>query len=108
MGSAFAVHAESSPLIAGRELLLGITVYRIATIVGHTPASSVLIAADHAFVGDTLFAGSVGRTPSHEEFEQLLAGIRVTLMTLPVTVRLFPGHGNPTTVGAELGDNPWL
>lgn len=108
MGSAFAVHAESSPLIAGQELPLGIISYRTATIVGHSPASSVLIARDHAFVGDTLFAGSVGRTPSHEEFEQLLAGIRVTLMTLPVTVRLFPGHGNPTAVGAELGDNPWL
>jgi glyoxylase-like metal-dependent hydrolase (beta-lactamase superfamily II) len=108
MGSAFAVHAESSPLIAGQELPLGIISYRIATIVGHSPASSVLIAGDHAFVGDTLFAGSVGRAPNSKEFEQLLAGIRLTIMTLPPATRIFPGHGNPTTVGVELTDNAWL
>ncbi|MCX6084282.1 MAG: MBL fold metallo-hydrolase, partial [Caldiserica bacterium] len=68
----------------------------------------VLIARDHAFVGDTLFAGSVGRTSSQEEFKQLLAGIRVTLMSLPPATRIFPGHGEPTTIGAELGENPWL
>ncbi|MFZ2412661.1 MAG: MBL fold metallo-hydrolase [Candidatus Cryosericum sp.] len=108
MGSTFAMHAEASPLIAGQELPLGLITYHIATISGHTPAGSVLIAADHAFVGDTLFAGSVGRTPGQEEFEQLLVGIRVTLMTLSPATRIFPGHGEPTTVGAELGDNPWL
>jgi glyoxylase-like metal-dependent hydrolase (beta-lactamase superfamily II) len=108
MGSTFAMHAEPSPLIAGQEVPLGLITYRIATIPGHTPASSVLIAGDHAFVGDTLFAGSVGRTTSQEGFEQLLAGIRVTLMSLPPATRIFPGHGEPTTIGAELGDNPWL
>jgi len=108
MGSMFAMHAEPSPLIAGQELPLGLITYRIATIRGHTPASSVLIAGDHAFVGDTLFAGSVGRAPDREEFEQLLAGIRVTLMSLRPATRIFPGHGEPTTIAAELGDNPWL
>jgi glyoxylase-like metal-dependent hydrolase (beta-lactamase superfamily II) len=87
---------------------LGLITYRIATIQGHTPASSVLIAGDHAFVGDTLFAGSVGRAPNSKEFEQLLAGIRLTLMTLPPATRIFPGHGTPTTVGVELTDNAWL
>jgi len=108
MGSTFAMHAEPTPLIAGQEVPLGLITYRIATIQGHTPASSVLIAGDHAFVGDTLFAGSVGRAPNSKEFEQLLAGIRLTLMTLPPVTRIFPGHGNPTTVGVELTDNAWL
>lgn len=108
MGSTFALRSEPTPLSAGQMIPLGLITYRVATISGHTPASSVLIATDHAFVGDTLFAGSVGRTPSQEGFEQLLAGIRVTLMTLPPATRIFPGHGEPTTVGAELGDNPWL
>jgi len=108
MGSTFAMHAEPSPLIAGQEVPLGLITYRIATIPGHTPASSVLITGDHAFVGDTLFAGSVGRAPSQKEFEQLLAGIRVTLMTLPPATRIFPGHGEPTSIGAELGANLWL
>jgi glyoxylase-like metal-dependent hydrolase (beta-lactamase superfamily II) len=108
MGSTFAMHSEPSPLIAGQEVPLGLITYRIATIPGHTPASSVLIAGDHAFVGDTLFSGSVGRATSREGFEQLLAGIRVTLMTLPPATRIFPGHGSPTTIAAELGENPWL
>ncbi len=108
MGSTFAMHAEPSPLTAGQELPLGLITYRVATIRGHTPASSVLITGDHAFVGDTLFAGSVGRTPSREEFEQLLTGIRATLMVLPPATRIFPGHGEPTTIAAEMGDNPWL
>jgi glyoxylase-like metal-dependent hydrolase (beta-lactamase superfamily II) len=108
MGSTFAMHAEPSPLIVGQEVPLGLITYRIATIRGHTPASSVLIAGDHAFVGDTLFAGSVGRAPNQKEFEQLLDGIRVTLMTLPPATRIFPGHGEPTSIGAELGANLWL
>jgi len=108
MGSTFAMHAPASPLRAGQEVPLGLITYRIATIQGHTPASSVLIAGDHAFVGDTLFAGSVGRAPNSKEFEQLLAGIRLTLMTLPPAPRIFPGHGTPTTVGVELRDNAWL
>ncbi|MHB8106964.1 MAG: MBL fold metallo-hydrolase [Candidatus Cryosericum sp.] len=108
MGSTFAMRAEPSPLVTGQLLSLGLITYHIATIPGHTPASSVLIAGDHAFVGDTLFAGSVGRTNSQEEFEELLAGIRATLMSLPPATRIFPGHGEPTTIGAELGDNPWL
>jgi glyoxylase-like metal-dependent hydrolase (beta-lactamase superfamily II) len=95
-------------LTPGQELPLGLIIYRVATIQGHTPASSVLITGDHAFVGDTLFAGSVGRTPSQEEFEELLAGIRATLMSLPPATRIFPGHGEPTTVAAEMGANPWL
>jgi glyoxylase-like metal-dependent hydrolase (beta-lactamase superfamily II) len=102
------MHAEPSPLIAGQEVPLGLITYRIAAIPGHTPAGSVLIAGDHAFVGDTLFAGSVGRAPNQKEFEQLLDGIRVTLMTLPPATRIFPGHGEPTSIGAELGANLWL
>jgi len=108
MGSTFAMHTEPSPLIVGQEVPLGLITYLIAAIPGHTPAGSVLIAGDHAFVGDTLFAGSVGRAPNQKEFEQLLDGIRVTLMTLPPATRIFPGHGEPTSIGAELGANLWL
>ncbi len=108
MGSTFTMYAEPSPLIAGQNVSLGLIAYRIATLPGHTPASSVLIAEDHAFVGDTLFAGSVGRTPDQKGFEELLAGIHMTLMTLPPATRIFPGHGEPTTVGTELTTNRWL
>jgi hydroxyacylglutathione hydrolase len=108
MGSTFAMQAEATPLTAGHVIPLGLITYRVASISGHTPASSILIAGDHAFVGDTLFAGSVGRTPSQNGFAQLLTGIRITLMSLPPATRIFPGHGLPTTIAAELGENPWL
>jgi hydroxyacylglutathione hydrolase len=108
MGSTFVMRGHASPLVAGQELPLGLITYRTATIQGHSPASSILIAGDHAFVGDTLFAGSVGRAPNRKAFEQLLACIRATLMVLPPATRIFPGHGTPTTVGVELTDNAWL
>lgn len=108
LGSSFTMHSVASPLTAGHEVTLGLVTYRIATISGHTSASTVLIAADHAFAGDTLFAGSVGRAPDRGQFEELLTGIRTTLMSLPPSTRIFPGHGDITTVSRELKANRWL
>lgn len=108
LGSNFTMRSVTSPMIAGHEVTLGAVTYRVATIPGHTPASTVLIAADHAFVGDTLFAGSVGRAPDRGGFEDLLEGIRTTLMSLPPSTRIFPGHGTMTTVSHESSTNRWL
>ena len=81
---------------------------------GHSPGHVVYVIAgadgDPAVVlgGDVLFAGSVGRTDfpggSHR---QLIDGIRAKLYTLPPETKVFPGHGPPTTVGAEQADNPY-
>lgn len=106
--SPFVLQAVPSPLAAGQEIAIGTITYRVATIPGHTAASTVLIASDHAFVGDTLFAGSIGRTSDPASCELLVAGIRSTLLSLPADTRLFPGHGIPTTVGQELATNPWF
>jgi len=108
LGLTYVMHAEASPLAAGQEISLGLITYRIATIMGHSPASIVLIAQDHAFVGDTLFAGGVGRAPTRDAFEELLEGIRKTLMVLPPVTRIFPGHGEPTSISTELSANRWL
>ncbi|MGB9666278.1 MAG: MBL fold metallo-hydrolase [Candidatus Cryosericum sp.] len=99
---------EAVPLASKQEILVGSTSYRTAMIPGHSPGGTVLIAGDHAFVGDTLFAGGVGRAPTRDAFEQLLEGIRQTLMTLPPSTRIFPGHGEPTSIAQELRDNRWL
>lgn len=106
--SSFVLQAVPSPLAAGQEIAIGTITYRVATIAGHTAASTVLIASDHAFVGDTLFAGSIGRTSDPASCELLVAGIRSTILSLPPATRLFPGHGMPTTVGQELATNPWF
>jgi len=62
-----------------------------------------------ALVGDVIFAGSIGRTDFPDgDFEQLVAGIRSKLFTLPDDTRLLSGHGPATTVGQEKRDNPFV
>jgi hydroxyacylglutathione hydrolase len=67
--------------------------------------------ADHGvvFSGDTIFAGSIGRTDlPGGSTTQLLDGIAKHLMTLPPETKVFPGHGPATTVGEEASGNPYL
>ena len=65
--------------------------------------------ADVIFAGDTLFAGSVGRTDlPGGSTTQLIDGIRKHLLTLPPQTTVFSGHGPQTTIGDEIADNPFL
>lgn len=60
------------------------------------------------FVGDVIFAGSIGRTDFPDgNHRQLVLGIRSQLFTLPDETILYPGHGVPTTVGVEKKTNPY-
>lgn len=61
------------------------------------------------FSGDTLFAGSIGRTdlPGGDR-AQLLRSLAEQLLTLPDDYRVYPGHGGPTTIGIERRGNPFL
>ena len=69
----------------------------------YLPAQSLLLA------GDTLFAGSVGRTDlPGGNTNQLLRSIHDRLLTLPDEVKVIPGHGPATTIGDERLDNPFL
>jgi glyoxylase-like metal-dependent hydrolase (beta-lactamase superfamily II) len=61
------------------------------------------------FVGDTLFAGSIGRTDlPGGNLETLLRSIRQVLFRFPDETVVYPGHGEPTTVGIERQTNPFL
>jgi len=61
------------------------------------------------FVGDTIFNNSVGRSDlPGGNHDQLIASIKNKLMTLPDDLKLYPGHGQPTTVGSEKKFNPYL
>jgi glyoxylase-like metal-dependent hydrolase (beta-lactamase superfamily II) len=78
---------------------------------GHTSGGVCFYSsgAGVVFVGDTLFAGSVGRTDFPDgNAEQLIAGIREKLLTLPETTRVYPGHGPATTLRNEKKHNPYL
>jgi hydroxyacylglutathione hydrolase len=61
------------------------------------------------FGGDVLFAGGIGRTDFPDgDFEQLAAGIRKHLYSLPNDTMVLPGHGPETTVGREKRSNPFV
>lgn len=86
---------------------------RVREIAGHSPGSVVFIAEDFdpPFVlgGDVLFAGSVGRTDfPGGSARSLFEGIKAKLFNLPDGTLVLPGHGPPTTVGAERRDNPYV
>jgi glyoxylase-like metal-dependent hydrolase (beta-lactamase superfamily II) len=78
---------------------------------GHAPGHVILYsaAAGAAFVGDVVFAGSIGRTDlPGGDFQTLMTGIRTQVLTLPDDTTLYPGHGPATTVAQERASNPFL
>jgi hydroxyacylglutathione hydrolase len=86
---------------------------RVLAIPGHSAGHVVYLWEDHnppvAFVGDVVFAGSIGRTDFPDgDFRQLQAGIHAKLFTLPDETQLLTGHGEPTTVGQEKRYNPFV
>jgi hydroxyacylglutathione hydrolase len=78
---------------------------------GHTPGSICLLFPDHHLLlaGDTLFAGSIGRTDlPGGDGQQILRSLRDRLLVLPDSTRVVPGHGPETTIGEERQSNPFL
>ncbi len=75
---------------------------------GHTPGSTCYHIDGVCLVGDTLFAGSVGRPGGTEGYHQMLMDIRAKVLSLPDQTILLPGHGPPTTVGEEKAHNPFF
>jgi glyoxylase-like metal-dependent hydrolase (beta-lactamase superfamily II) len=78
---------------------------------GHTEGSLCLYLPDEdvLIAGDTLFAGSVGRTDlPGGNTRQLLDSIRDRLLPLPDATKVIPGHGESTTIGQERKSNPFL
>ncbi|HEY0389226.1 MAG TPA: MBL fold metallo-hydrolase [Gaiellales bacterium] len=83
--------------------------FRTFDVPGHT-AGSVAFAADGvAFVGDVLFAGSIGRTDlDGGDFDTLISSIALLVRELPPDTVVAPGHGPATTLERELASNPFL
>jgi glyoxylase-like metal-dependent hydrolase (beta-lactamase superfamily II) len=96
----------------GERLTLAGLTFEVREIPGHSPGSVVFLCDqfDPPFVfgGDVLFSGSVGRTDLGGNAAQLFSGIRSKLFTLPDGTLVLPGHGPPTTVGAEKRTNPFV
>ncbi|QSH40225.1 MBL fold metallo-hydrolase [Lentisphaerota bacterium ZTH] len=85
--------------------------FEIIETPGHTPGGVCFYfkAIPALFVGDTLFAGSIGRTdlPGGNS-AQLIKSIREKLMILPDDLKVYPGHGPTSTIGREKKSNPFL
>jgi glyoxylase-like metal-dependent hydrolase (beta-lactamase superfamily II) len=105
--------ADGLPVTVDERLAHGDTVVvgglslEVVHLRGHTPGSVALVWRDadggtHAFTGDSLFPGGVGRTTSPETFTSLLDDVTARLFdALPDDAVVYPGHGATTTIGAE-------
>lgn len=87
--------------------------FSVLSVPGHTPGSCAFFfdcGGNRAlFCGDTLFAGSVGRSDlPGGDHETLIESIKTRLLPLPRLTPVFPGHGGATTIGRELAGNPYL
>ncbi|MGJ8675963.1 MAG: MBL fold metallo-hydrolase [Akkermansiaceae bacterium] len=83
--------------------------FRIEHIPGHSPDSIVFIIDGYAFVGDTVFAGSIGRADlPGGDMSLLIQGIKSKLLHLKPATRIFPGHGPETSIASESAKNPYL
>ncbi len=78
---------------------------------GHTQGSICLhfVPLKLLVAGDTLFAGSIGRTDlPGGDFGQIMDSLHTRLLALPDDTKVLPGHGAATTIGMERKDNPFL
>jgi len=101
-------------LADGAEVRAGELVFRVLATPGHSPGSVCFLlegapgAPAVLFAGDTLFAGSIGRTDFEGGDDAAMAASLRRLAALPPETRVLPGHGPATTIARELRINPYL
>ncbi len=103
---------EVDELLEGKDALeaLGES-WKLYHVPGHSPDSVCFhLEREHLlFGGDVLFLDGIGRTDfPGGSTRQLLSGIEAKLLPLPDQTRVFPGHGDDTTIGRERMENPFL
>lgn len=111
--AAWGMQADDSPtpdreLEDGDTISFGNLTLSVIHTPGHTPGGISLYCQDSIFVGDTLFAGSIGRTDfPGGDFDTLISSIQQKIFILPEDTRVYPGHMGPTTIGIEKHNNPF-
>lgn len=118
-GELFGFHEHISPpadrlLSDGDRIEAGLLNFTVLHTPGHTPGCICLLVEDssggpsHLFSGDTLFAGSVGRTDfPRGDARALKESVATQLAPLPAETIVHPGHGPDTTIGRESRINPF-
>ena len=95
----------------GQLLTSGGTEWKVLHTPGHTPGGVCYYSARNNLLlsGDTLFAGSIGRTDlKGGDYDLLMASIKGKLLNLPGETDVIPGHGQPTSIAREGMYNPFL
>jgi len=92
----------------GFSMQLGETTLRFLSTPGHTPGQGCWYDDQDILVGDTLFAGSIGRTDFPMSDPATMVKSLRRLMELPGHLRVHSGHGPVTTLAHELKTNPFL
>jgi hydroxyacylglutathione hydrolase len=98
-------------LVPGRSIELGEDRLEVLFLPGHSPGSVGFYYREGGFLigGDVLFRGGIGRTDlPGGDHATLLRSIREQLWPLPDDTIVYPGHGDPTTIGWEKKHNPFL
>ncbi|MDO8536507.1 MAG: MBL fold metallo-hydrolase [Candidatus Omnitrophota bacterium] len=108
-GLALKTPKASRLLEDGEKVYLNDLEFEILHTPGHTPGGISVKLDGVIFTGDSLFAGSVGRTDLPDGNQQvLLEAIRKKIFTLDDDTVVYPGHGWESTVGIEKGTNPFF
>lgn len=113
-GRLFGLEIEAPPppdgyLEEGDVVRFGDESLKVLHTPGHSPGGICFLGPSEIFVGDTLFAGSIGRFDfPGGSYEALLQGISDKILILAENVVVYPGHGPATTVGHEKRTNPFF
>jgi len=113
-GAAFGLPGAEPPeevhdLSDGQRIKLGDHVFEVLHTPGHSPGGVCFWSGEELWVGDTLFAGSIGRTDlPGGDYATLIRSIRTVLFAFGDDAKVYPGHGPATTIGEERHSNPSL
>jgi len=113
-GASFGLAVDNSPpadrtIKDGDLITFGDITLKVIHTPGHSPGGVSFHSDGVVFVGDTLFAGSIGRTDfPGGDFNTLISSIKNKLFPLGDDVKVYTGHGPSTTIGTEKRFNPFL
>jgi hydroxyacylglutathione hydrolase len=110
----YGLEVDASPdpdrvLSDGDSIDLGNEKIEVVSTPGHTPGGATFVTSIGIFPGDSIFAGSIGRTDlPGGDYDTLIHSIKTRILTLGDDTPVYPGHGPATTVGRERAHNPFL
>ena len=96
--------AENLPIEAdmlleeGNIISFGNVTFEVLHTPGHTPGSVCFLTGNILLAGDTIFPGGPGKTGTPDDFRQIIQSLEQKIFILPDDVKIYPGHGEPTTV----------